>query len=167
MSSTLTGGTNEMNIFVLDLEPSTAAQMLCDKHVVKMILESAQLLCAHFESGIAPYRRTHYNHPCAKWVRKSRKNYWWLLEHAKALCEEYTFRYGKTHKSESVIKWCEDNVDRLAPLPDKGLTEFAQAMPDKYRHALTVKAYRSYYINEKIGICKYTKRPWPYWLKER
>lgn len=154
-----------MNIFVLDLEPSIAAQMMCNKHVVKMILESAQLLCAHFSPDTAPYKRTHYNHPCAKWARTSRQNYQWLLDHAKGLCEEYYFRYGRYHKSEEVIRWCEENIDKLAPLPDKGLTDFAQAMPEKYKHPLAVTAYRNYYKSEKLPICKYTKREWPYWLK--
>ena len=35
-----------MNIFALAKSPEVSAQMACDKHVVKMILESAQMLCA-------------------------------------------------------------------------------------------------------------------------
>ena len=122
-----------MNIFVLDLRPNRAAQMMCDKHIIKMILESAQLLCAHFEPGIAPYKRTHYNHPCSIWIRRSRTNYQWLLDHADALCDEYAFRYGKIHKSKSVISWCRKNVDILTTLPNIGLTPFAQAMPAEYK----------------------------------
>lgn len=155
-----------MNIFILDLEPSTAAQMMCDKHVVKMILESAQLLCAHFEPGVAPYKRTHYNHPCAKWVRESRSNYSWLISHAKALCDEYEFRYGKRHKSETVINWCEKNVDSIAPIPENGLTKFPQAMPDEFKDPITVKAYRNYYLGAKRRMLTYTRREPPSWLSD-
>ena len=61
-----------MNIFVLDTDPQTAARLMCNKHVVKMILESAQMLCSAFENGEAPYRRAYYNHPCTKWARESK-----------------------------------------------------------------------------------------------
>ena len=65
-----------MNIFMLHQEPQIAAQYHCDKHVVKMILESAQLLCTALnEAGVPmPYRVTHKNHPCSIWVRESRAN---------------------------------------------------------------------------------------------
>ena len=84
-----------MNIFVLDYNPKRAAQMQCDKHVVKMPLETAQILCSAFEPGTAPYKRTHYNHPCSVWGRESKVNYKWLIEHGLALSDEYTYRYGK------------------------------------------------------------------------
>lgn len=141
--------------------------MLCDKHVVKMILESAQMLCAHFESGQAPYKRCYYNHPCTKWVRESLSNYQWLIQHAKAICNEYSYRYKKVHKSEAVIDWCSENVNKVGPIiPDQGLTAFAQAVPIRYKDSNTVTAYRTYYRNEKLSICKYTKRSWPDWLKQ-
>ena len=97
---------NNLNIFVLHKNPQLAAQYQCDKHVVKMILETAQLLCSPYVPGVAPYRRTHYNHPCAKWTRESQSNYFWLGIHGLALADEYTYRYGKIHKSVDVIKWC-------------------------------------------------------------
>ena len=75
-----------MNIFVLDKNPIRAAKMACDKHVVKMILESAQMLCSVQPEGTAPYKRSFYNHPCTKWVRESDANYDWLIEHGLALC---------------------------------------------------------------------------------
>lgn len=151
-----------MNIFVLDLDPVIAAQSQANKHVIKMILESAQLLCAHFEPGTAPYKRTHFNHPCAVWTRESKYNYEWLLKHAFALSDEYTYRYGKTHKSKAVIKWCSENY--LHTLPDIKMTNFAQAMPDKYKNPNVVRAYRGYYIEEKKHILDYTKRQPPVWL---
>lgn len=152
-----------MNIFVLDKNPKLAAQYQCDKHVVKMILESAQLLCSPFDE--APYRRTHYNHPCAKWVRQSADNFQWLVQHALALCAEYTFRYSKRHKSQDVIEWCTVNATQLE-LPNAGLTEFAQAMPDECKNADVVAAYRDYYRTHKRDFAKWTLREIPGWFND-
>ena len=138
-----------MNIFVVNKNPKIAARDLCDKHVVKMILESAQMLCSAFESGEAPYRRAYYNHPCTKWSRESQTNYEWLLAHAYGLCEEYFLRYGKIHKSLDAIDWCDNNSHKLGLAQKLGLTPFAQAMPDKYKDSDVVKAYRDYYNGEK------------------
>ena len=137
-----------MNIFVLDIHPQVAAEMQCDKHVVKMVLETAQLLCSVFTKDEAPYKQTHVNHPCSKWVRESSENYEWLLNHGHALAQEYTLRYGKVHKSEAVIDWCATNVTRC-DLPRKSRTPFPQCMPDIYRNNDVVQAYRNYYIGEK------------------
>lgn len=155
-----------MNIFVLDNDVTKAAQAHCDKHVVKMILESAQLLCGQFEKGDAPYKRSHYNHPCSIWCRESRANYLWLIEFGKALATEYTFRYNKTHKSLAVIEWCDQNIDKLK-LPDEDMTGFAQAMPDEYRHQDAVVAYRTYYKMDKKDIAKWTKREAPSWFTKK
>ena len=72
-----------MNIFVLDHSPKTSAEMMCDKHVVKMILETAQMLCtvAHNNGHVAPYKAAFKNHPCTLWVGKTRQNWDWLIEH--------------------------------------------------------------------------------------
>jgi hypothetical protein len=113
-----------LNIFVLDKDPEKAAKYQCDKHVIKMILETAQLLCSVFEPGQAPYKRTHYNHPSAVWTRASRANYMWLIEHGEALCYEYTRRYNKTHKSEFVFQWCRNQSNtrtQTTPLPPTAL----------------------------------------------
>ena len=150
-----------MNIFVLDRSPTKAAQLMCDKHVVKMILESAQMLCSPFPQGKAPYKRTHFNHPCAKWVRGSRNNYEWLLTHAYALMDEYFHRYGKIHKCLEVIMWCDDHYHQLDLPLDTCLTNFAQAMPDDYKNKDAVVAYQAYYRNEKKGFAKWTNRVTP------
>jgi len=162
-----------MNIFVLDTDPQIAARFMCNKHVVKMILESAQMLCSAFENGEAPYRRAYYNHPCTKWARESKANYEWLLSHAYELCDEYFLRYGKIHKSLDVIDWC-DNHSHELNLPDIGLTTFAQAMPDEYKNDDVVQAYRDYYNGEKAYFAKWTAHegsrltyndpPEPYWF---
>ena len=144
-----------MNIFVVDENPRLAAQQLCDKHVVKMILESAQMLCSPFGEGEAPYKRTHYNHPCTKWIRESVQNYEWLLTHAYELCEEYFLRYGKIHKSLDTIDWCDNHCQKLN-LPNEILTPFVQAMPDEYKNDDAVQAYRDYYNGEKAYFAKWT-----------
>jgi len=141
-----------MNIFVLDEDPNIAASMQCDKHVVKMILESAQMLCSVYPEGVAPYKKAFYNHPCTRWVRESSENWSWLVCHAKGLCAEYTRRYEKIHKSEKVITWCASE-----PVVVKGeLTPFAQAMPDHYKvSGDAVQAYRNYYIGDKARFAKW------------
>ena len=143
-----------MNIFVLDLDPNKAALAQIDKHIIKMPLESAQLLCSAFEPGIAPYKRTHYNHPCGVWTRQSCENFVWLAWHGLALADEYTFRYGKVHASRAVILWCLQNVERVQ-FDSTGLTPFAQAMPDEYKRADPVEAYRAYYRGAKAAIASW------------
>jgi len=76
-----------VNIFALDWDPFLAAQFQCDKHVVKMVLESAQILCSAFPD--APYKRTHPRHPCVRWALSTRSNYDWLVKHAYGLSDEY------------------------------------------------------------------------------
>lgn len=155
-----------MNIFVLDQDPILAAQYLCDKHIPKMLLESAQLLCSPFQPGTAPYKRTHYNHPCAKWTRSSYDNYYWLLEHASAINIEFETRFNKYHKSYRTIIWCWNNFRNL-DLPKIGLTPFAQAMPVEYKNYDFIQAYRNYYKNEKSKFAKWDKtRSEPAWWQQ-
>jgi hypothetical protein len=157
-----------MNIFVLNENPKLAAQDQCDKHVVKMILESAQLLCsAHHifpNSDLSHlYKLTHKNHPCSIWTRQSKQNYEWLCSHALALCEEYTFRYKKIHASKKVIDWCSVNEPNI---PSIGMLEFVKAMPNEYKTDDTVESYRQYYIKDKLKKIKmvYTNRKIPEWM---
>ena len=150
-----------MNIFLLDLSPQLAAQYQVDKHVIKMILESAQLLCSAYPEGVAPYKRTHYNHPCAKWTRESFANWAWLLEHAYALSTEYTYRYGKVHKCHSILDWLALNPPNLLATPQ---TAFMQCMPEAYKNPDPVVAYRAYYCGEKQHIAHWNKgRSKPSW----
>ena len=149
-----------MNIFVLDENPAIAAAYACDKHVVKMILESAQMLCSVHPEGTAPYKRGFYNHPCTKWVRESSDNYEWLIQHAYALCDEYSTRYEKIHQSEKVIEWCDANRPEL---PEIGLTPFAQAMPEEYKNDDAVEAYRAYYLGEKKEFAAWKMNNVPHW----
>lgn len=155
-----------MNIFVLDKDPKKAARMQADKHCVKMVLESAQLLSsAHWMTGgEAHYRLTHKNHPCSKWVRESMNNYLWLCQHALELCNEYTRRYGRTHKSEPIIIDMCMNPPNF--LEEKGLTEFPLAMPDDVKTpGDPVKSYRDYYMKYKKDIVKWNHSKKPNWYE--
>lgn len=152
-----------MNIFVLDKNPADAAKYHCDKHVVKMILETAQLLAsAHWmNGGVAEYKLTHKNHPCSKWVRECSENYNWLHSLGMELCREYTFRYGKTHKTERIMKLLGNKPN----LPVLGsMTEFPKAMSDELKLNDVVESYRNYYIKAKNNIAKWNKtRTKPEW----
>lgn len=139
-----------MNIFVTSYCPVESAQYLDDKRVIKMTTESAQMLSTAVRSyGVDQpdlYKMTHVNHPCSVWARISRANYRWLLSHFKALCNEYTKRYGKTHKSERlypVLSRCSVYID------DGLLTEFANCAANKtlqlsFKHLEVTEAYREY-----------------------
>ena len=153
-----------MNIFFLHFAPRRAAEYHCDKHVVKMILETAQLLyTAHWivsPEGLPSnaYKKTHPNHPCAIWARASRANYVWLAELGMALCSEYTFRYSRVHLTEAHLRWLADHIPTLA---DVGITKLPQAMPDVYKHRNPVRAYRSYYLGAKQRMLVYSSRSPP------
>ena len=169
MDSELHNLIHGMNIFFLDIDPTKCAQYHLDKHVVKMIIETAQMLYSvHwvFEKDLpeGSYRKTHVNHPCSVWARQSNQNYKWLCLLGIELCREYTYRYGKIHKTERHINWLDSN---MPDLPDINFTEPAQAMPDEYKDINPVVAYRNFYVKNKMelrGITKYTKRPIPDWV---
>lgn len=154
-----------MNIFFLHFNARICAQMHLDKHVVKMILETTQLLCSavHLSGAYAPcYKLTHKNHPSAIWTRECIENYLWLCELGLELCEEYTYRYGRTHKCEEYLI---DLLDRPPPLPSNGsITTPRIAMPDMYKHLDPVTAYRYYYLYDKTDILCWTKREAPEWV---
>ena len=140
-----------MNIFYLDKDPILAAQMLVDKHIIKMSIESAQMLCsAHWETGNqAPYKNTHKNHPSTKWVRESIQHYRWVTQHGLEICNEFIKRYGKPHKTQYVLEWCRNNEPNI---PDNGFINPPQCMDDIYKMDNTIEAYRNYYINDKVKI---------------
>lgn len=158
-----------MNIFYLHYVPAICALFHVDRHVVKMILETAQLLFGvwhvvdpNHELYVPTYRLTHKNHPCAKWARASTANYAWLCELGMALCREYTHRYGKTHKCEAYIADLRANVP---PLPRVGFTAVAQAMPDEHKDARDpVRAYRRYYALGKAHLHRWKRREPPAWI---
>lgn len=156
-----------MNIFVLDYDPKLCAQMHCDKHVVKMILETAQLLCGvhHMvESNVEiPYKLSHKNHPCSIWARECVENYVWLCDLGLELCKEYTYRYGKRHKSEEIIEWCILNIPNLKE--NGTVTNFKLAMPDECKIGNNaILSYRKYYIDFKKDFAKWKNRSVPNWF---
>lgn len=145
-----------MNIFAVNDDPVLAANDLLDRHVTKMCLETAQLLCTvAIKRGFAAvYKPTHQNHPATLWLGKSSANWNWLCLHGIALCEEYTRRYGKIHKCQAYI---EDMLARTNEIwgeskPYSEHTPFAQCMPDEYKNTDPVIAYRLYYKGAKSGI---------------
>lgn len=155
-----------MNIFYLDNNQRKCAEYHCDKHVVKMILESAQLLSAaiHLNMGeLAPssiYKLTHKNHPCTKWVSASRSNYLWLCELMSELGREYTIRYRKVHKSMGLY----DTFLHYANfIPESGFSEPPRCMPDEYKLGSVVDSYRNYYRHGKKDLLTY-KLLEPNWL---
>lgn len=157
-----------MNIFFLHFDPRICATLHVDKHVIKMILETCQLLCSavHLSGDYIPcYKLTHKNHPCSKWTRESKQNYDWLCVLGIELCKEYTFRYGKVHKCQPYILDLQNNPPTL---PDIGLTPPAQAMPEMYRSENVVESYRYYYVYEKNQLLswkgKVSGRNQPEWV---
>lgn len=183
-----------MNIFYLHHDPEICAQMHNDKHVVKMILEYAQLLStAHrvidgveeqalSKSGRKQkvwrlpdareqvvYKASHINHPSAKWTRHNISNYSWLFAMWCNLLSEYTYRYGKQHSSER-LKEALANIPNNIPR-DNGWTAPWRAMPDEFKvdratPNYTVESYRAYYLGAKVKMCRWTNRPMPQWFAD-
>jgi hypothetical protein len=107
------------------------------------------------------WKASFVGHPCTQWTMESRMNYRWHATHALALCREYTHRYEKTHKSQSLIEY----LFNREPLNIKegGLTKFAIAMPDQYKVECSVESYRNYYRGEKAYFAKWKNRETPSW----
>ncbi|OMJ83743.1 hypothetical protein SteCoe_15285 [Stentor coeruleus] len=154
-----------MNIFVLSLQILECAMYHCDQHVIKMILESAQILCTAcwLSGGKAGYRAVLEKHQCNKWVLESLSNWRWLRSLAIALNDEYKFRFKKNtdHKSIEIINQLDE-----PNIQDKGLTPFAQAMPDEFKDPDAVVAYRNYYAGSKYRFATWKNREIPRWYIE-
>ena len=179
-----------MNIFILDEDLDKCAEYHVDKHIIKMPLEAAQMLCTNMwvdkyfgyvpeklskeqlavlrekkknEPRDFPYLPTMHNHPCTIWARTSMDNHEWLHCYAVALNDEYGYRYGKSHKSvHSVILTLPEPVH----LPRIGLTPFAQAMPDSLKGGDAVDAYRRFYHKDKATFASWKHREKPPWWNE-
>jgi len=157
-----------MNIFYLDKDPKICAQYHNDKHVVKMILEYAQLMStAHYEQDGPDhplvdrlYKPTHKNHPSAVWVRESAYNYYWLYQLWTNLCDEYTHRYGKTHLTDIKMRELLRNPPKNAIL-NKPFTPPTPAMPDDVIDVDSLVAYRNYYKKHKEHLATWTLREVP------
>ena len=152
-----------MNIFMLDKDLEINAQYMVDKHVVKMPLESAQILCSalHLSGQDAPYKLTHKNHPCCVWCRTSIDNWLYLKCLALEICKEYTYRYGKIHKAELIIRSLE-----TPNLTSIGRTELPSCMDKNYVVSDdVVENYRNYYKNGKKNIHSWKRREVPDWIE--
>ena len=173
-------------MFYLSTSPQECAEWSVNSHCVKMILESAQLLStAHRLLDGAEYTdktktgrnvkrwrlpdwrddkiytATHINHPCAVWCRETSSNYRWLHGLLIEYCKEYTFRYGKRHKSQDIIEWCLSNKPNIS---DKNFTTPPKAMPDEYKVDDVIESYRNYYRGAKKDFAKWKNREIPEWF---
>lgn len=165
-----------MNIFATDTCPNQSAINLCDKHINKMLTEAYQMLGSALRRHGAddedmplnksgqPLIGGYAHHPCTRWAGDTSSNFEWLCDHAVAMSQEFTKRYGHEH-------FCEKPVLQMQSMswfiPQDDLTPFAQAMPDQYRIPDdSVRAYRRYYIHEKASFAKWEKGTAPpRWFK--
>lgn len=154
-----------MNIFVTDPDPINSAFVLDDKRVIKMALESAQLMSTAINlcGGNSPYKTTHQNHPCAIWTRQTSSNYWWLFEHYKALCQAYYDRFGKRHKTlDYICEW--ENGVYLIPknelTPFQNCTEFKDI--SNVHEAYRVQMCKKWKTDKRIP--KWTNAKPPVWM---
>jgi hypothetical protein len=162
-----------MNIFILDNDPRTAAEYMCDKHIPKMIVETFQMMGSALRRHGArdeqmpltqagkPLIGGYKHHPCTVWAGDSICNFVWLGLHGMSLCDEYTFRYNKTHSCDMKIRHMCELMDMLPNIPQ---TPYALAMPDEYKCSDAIDSYRRYYIMEKSRFAKWEKgRESPHW----
>ncbi len=162
-----------MNIFALDNSTILAAQYACDKHKVKMVLETAQLLSnalwinLHIDPGSVDvskiYKPTHLKHPCSIWASRTRGNFFWLAQYGFCLAGEYEYLYGKKHKSVAVIQECAKHYDLFTP---GGREDFVLCMPEQYKTNNAVESYREYYRKEKSSFAKWKDGRIPPWWNE-
>lgn len=168
-----------MNIFALHIDPAIAAQLHCDKHVIKMITETTQILSTNFSIlGLAPAIETHSkntlykpynpNHRCVKWARDTTGNLYWTAELLRALILEYEYRYGPDYskfvKARQLTPYFQIYSKQLFFADDpesRNRTPFVMAMPEQYQQADPVLAYQAYYREEKARFAVWTKRPIP------
>ena len=158
-----------MNIFFLHKDPQWAANALCDKHVPKMLLESAQMLSTAVQKYTDRieelYKPAYPNHPMTKWVGFNRDCFRWALENAVFISQEYCKRFNKLHKSSAVINTIYDN-NYIDDIPDGFFKEPPQCMPDEYKDDCSIQAYWNYYIGEKHVVANpkteqiYEQRPY-------
>jgi hypothetical protein len=162
-----------MNIFVLDYDKKLAAKYHCDKHIVKMTTETAQMVSFthriindnHLPEFIMNISKSQVSHPCTKWARESYENFIWLCEFGMELYNEYQNRYNKPDKhqrSKNIFQWSLKNPPNL---PKKGLTKFPLAMPDDVKTNDVVESYRNFYIKYKKDFAEWKHSEKPKWFK--
>jgi len=161
-----------MNIFAIEgsdnnIDWVKSAQSQDNYRVVKMILESCQMLCTTLNElsskQVTPYRSTHKSHPSTKWVRASSANFESLAEHTMAMLEEYTERFGKVHKCASVLEKCLDIYDPSL-FPSQEQTRLPLAMPYEFHSDNIIESYRRFYASKPR--IRYPKDKIPSWFLE-
>lgn len=180
---------SRMNIFVLSLNPYVCALYHCDKHVVKMILEYAQILstahrvldgvqvemlsdsgrrlkrwihrCEYMDKLL--YKSTHTKHPCVQWVLEGSENYMWLYSLMIHLMCEYRIRYGRVHLTEKKLSGVLFNIPENIRRTDK-MTKPALAMPDEYKCEDVVLSYRLFYKYSKVRFAVWKDEGYPWWM---
>ena len=160
-----------MNIFVTDSSPVKSAQVLPDKHIVKMPLETCQMLSivasdkwGHGFGVLPKVDGTPYktdkgafrNHPCTAWANSFVTNWQWLLAHGFALCDEYAARYGKVHTCHHTLLAAKEILPTGDPTgrSGKGPTPFARAMPNEFKFDTSIDTFTAYkmYIASKPWV---------------
>ena len=158
-----------MNIFVTDSCPIQSARNLPDKHIVKMPLETCQMLSIIYsdwyygvgklyKSDGTPYRTAHgafRKHPCTQWAAANQYNLAWLIKHGLALCDEYTARYDKVHTCQDVIHQAVRIYNACFDEPVSNachrVSSFTRAMPEYLKYDDTISTITAYkrYLNTK------------------
>jgi hypothetical protein len=135
-----------------------------------MPIEATQLLCTiarercNIDYG---YKSTYVNHPVTRWVGASFDNFIWTMDYARELFLEYTYRFGREHKSSLVLSGLLPMLDAISlMLPDVGLTPHHLAVSPELKHLEPVDAYRAYYLKHKRRLFKWTNRPVPSWIDD-
>ena len=146
-----------MNIFAIErntdgsIDWAKSAQSQDNYRVVKMILESTQMLCTNLNllhgEQVTRYKNAHANHPSTKWARESSDNFEALVYHTLAMLEEYTERFGKVHKCAGVL---DDALSHYDPdmFPSSDPTPLPLCMPDEYKSSDIVESYRRFYASK-------------------
>lgn len=158
-----------MNVFVLDMDLRKCAEYHTDKHVVKMITETAQLLSSAYystnEEMLAPYKLSHKFHPWSIWARESLDNWLWLEKLGICLYAEYKYRYhNRTHKAGTALIQMSVNIPNLV---SNGMTKMPLCMPFECKTEGVVESYRNYYNMYKRHLFKWTGRKVPEWISVR
>lgn len=159
-----------MNLFYLDHDIDKIAEYHADKHVIKMPVECAQMLSTNLRERLGidcGYKSVFINHPCTRWAAENQKNFIWLWRLGMALCDEYKYRYGKTHATKVVLEDIAMHFGEVAAtLPNAPFTEPPKCVSPEFKHLDTVEAYREYYRKVKTRLHKWTNRNEPPWIKE-
>lgn len=156
-----------MNLFILDQDFDANARAHVDRHVTKIQLEAAQILCTAL--NLPHMKPTHRGHPCVKWAARA-ENALWVAHYGQALNREYNFRYNKPENYKIPRQVFAEVIKKFEGLLGKP-KDFVLAMPDEFRKNCPFESYRAYYRGAKQHLflkknkehC-WTKRQIPVWL---